>query len=379
MNTIYFYTCIFLTLLFVVGLAVVFTLLWVRNRLQDHNSATYDAKGPKSIDVLESVNIGNIEQWLHIRGYDSDNPILLFLHGASFSQIGWFDAVQRPWENYFTVVQWDQRQTGKSYVPLKQISSTMTNERMIEDTEEVIAYLRKRFNQEKIFLIGKSYGTYLGMHMVKRHPDWLHAYVADSQMINFMDFAHEEYTHLFHYAKTENNRELVIKLEAMAPRPDPENRWASFIEHEGFIYRELDRIGKGITPLSYGTVERLFRSMAVNVLLSKHLTLSNLYNIFFGLKSIFDPKCGFSEEIMGIDIPGEIGSKFDVPIFVFTGAHDWHVPHAFQEQWFKSITAPYKEQVWFENSRHYPYLEEPGKYLMILVEKVLPLASRIKV
>ena len=159
----------------------------------------------------------------------------------------------------------------------------------------------------------------------------------------------------------------------MAPRPDPNNRWSSFIKHEKFINDELNRLGKGMAPPSYVTTANLARRALVHNIMSPHITLSNLYHAHFGTGSTFlNSEYGFSEEFMGIDLPKEIGANFDVPIFLLTGSHDWHVPCGYQEEWFNSITAPYKEQIWFENSRHYPYLEEPGKYLMVLVKKVLP-------
>jgi len=93
-------------------------LLWAREVLQHHLTNTYAVKDPSGIEELKPIPIGGVDQWLHIRGRHRNNPVLLCLHGGpGFPNIGWMDAVQRPWEDYFTVVQWDQRQTGKSYYP----------------------------------------------------------------------------------------------------------------------------------------------------------------------------------------------------------------------------------------------------------------------
>ena len=90
-------------------------LLWAREVLQKHLTTTYAVKDPKGIEELKPVKIGGVDQWLHIRGRNRNNPVLLYLHGGPGApNIGFFDAIQRPWEDYFTVVQWDQRQTGKS-------------------------------------------------------------------------------------------------------------------------------------------------------------------------------------------------------------------------------------------------------------------------
>lgn len=359
------------------ALGIVCTLLWVQTKLKNLQTFLYTVRDPNGIESLDTVTIGGIEQCLHIRGRNKDSPILLFLHGGpGFPNIGWFDAIQRPWEDYFTVVQWDQRQQGKSYYPMKAIGKTMNNQQMIADTEEVIAYLRTRFKQDKIFLMGKSYGSYLGMHMVSRHPEWLHAYIGDGQIISAVGYIESEYNHLLKHARSVNNPELIAKLEAIHPRIDPDNPWGSFVAHEGFIWRELNKIGKGMTP-RFSTIEQYATMAPLNRWTSPLLTWTDHFNRKFGDKDALSfPEYQFTGEFMGIDINMELGTDFDVPIFLMTGAHDWHVPRDYQTQWFDSLSAPYKEQIIYENSTHVPYLEEPGKYTMVLISKVLPLCQK---
>ena len=361
---------IIVSLLLVACASSIASILYLRSKMKRSVTLSYKVDETIGINILESLTLGGVEQWFHIRGRDKKNPILLFLHGGpGLSQIGWFDEIQRPWEDYFTVVQWDQRQAGKSYAPLASLGETVTNRQMIEDAEEMVGYLRQRFQREKIIIVGKSYGSYLGMHIVKRKPEWIYAYVGDGQMVNTKSYIQNEYQHLVDYAKSSKNHELVAKLEAMAPRIDPSNQWGSFVEYEHVVWEELNKIGKGISRTL--STEELFGNFALKKYFSPHLSLSDLKNLRFGdpyvlLSSAFK----FSEEFMSIDLPAEIGSAFEVPIFVFTGAHDWHVPRSLQSEWFESIEAPYKEQIIFEKSSHFPYLEEPGRYLMTLATKV---------
>jgi pimeloyl-ACP methyl ester carboxylesterase len=95
---------------------------------------------PSGIELLETVRIGGTDQWVSIRGYDKRNPVLLFIHGGpgyvSMPMSWWFS---RGWEEYFTVVQWDQRGAGKTYLlndPAK-IAPTLTLSRMQADSEEL--------------------------------------------------------------------------------------------------------------------------------------------------------------------------------------------------------------------------------------------------
>ena len=163
-------------------------LMWAREVMQKHITTTYAVTDPKGIEELKSVNIGGVEQWIHIRGRNRDNPVLLFLHGGpGATVIGALDAAQRPWEDYFTVVTWDQRQTGKSYYPADDENAPLTIQRFIDDTEELLQYLRDYLNKDKLFILGSSWGSLLGMNMVKRRPEWVHAYIGVGQLVNWLD------------------------------------------------------------------------------------------------------------------------------------------------------------------------------------------------
>ena len=133
---------------------------------------------PNGVDELLPLQINGSTQWVSIRGKDRRNPIILFLHGGPGSPTMPADyTFQTPWEDYFTVVQWDQRGTGKTYAANdpNMLASTMTITQMTSDTEEVVQYLLKTFSKRKIFLLGHSWGSVLGLAVAQRHPEWLHA------------------------------------------------------------------------------------------------------------------------------------------------------------------------------------------------------------
>ncbi|MDC1512723.1 alpha/beta hydrolase [Porticoccaceae bacterium] len=361
------------TLVVSVLLSIMITLVYLRRFTQRRNKIIYRVKDTKKgIDVMEYPEIGGVKQCLHIRGRSRENPVLLFIHGGpGISQIGWYDEFQRPWEDYFTIVQWDQRQTGKSYMPLKKVGYSLTNEQMANDAEDVIAYLRQRLNKEKIVVMGWSYGSYLGMKMVERRPEWLYAYVGVGQSVNVAESIIEEHALLLAYAKKQDNQALIVKLEAMLPRLDSNNSVESFVQHGYTIACEMDKIiNIDVEPNDFP------HFITSSRFLSHHYTWRDLWNTSFGdTDSLTSPEYTFGSEFMSIDLPAEIGSSFQVPIIFMTGAHDWHVPYTLTDAWFKNIQAPYKEQIWFENSAHFAIGTEPGRFLVALVEKVLPLTK----
>ena len=125
------------------------------------------------IEALEQIDVGGTKQWISIRGLNKANPVLLVLHGGPGSPLtaaSW--AFQKPWEDFFTVVEWDQRGAGKNFLATDTaaVGGTLSNERLARDADEVVAYLRKRLHKDKIVVLGYSWGTILGTRLAKRRP-----------------------------------------------------------------------------------------------------------------------------------------------------------------------------------------------------------------
>ena len=354
-------------------------LLWAREVLQKHLTTTYAVRDPKGIEELKMVKIGGVDQWLHIRGRNRNNPVLLWLHGGPGSAVigNGGDAVLRPWEDYFTVVLWDQRQTGKIYYPEKDEIEPLTVKQFIEDTEELIQYLRNYLDKDKLFILGASWGTLLGIHMVKRHPNWLYAYIGVGQVVNTMDTERALYERLLGHAKEQNENVLIAKLESIIPKLDLEypEREKSITENSSFIRRELSRLA-GETLMRNLFFDDALNMWNFNQLISPHLTLTDISNSIIGDKpALFRPPYTFTRDFYNIDLINDVGSSFEVPVFFFTGSHDWQTSVSLSDQWFSQINAPYKELIHFDESSHFVVNEEPGKFLITLVNKVLPFSQ----
>ena len=346
-----------------------FMFLYGRKALQSHVSSIYAVRSPEGIELLTNVHIGGTQQWIHVRGRNRNNPILLFLHGGpGWPNIGWHDEIQRPWENFFTVVQWDQRQSGKSYQSMRKIGHTLTRQQYLQDAEEMVQHLQERFGTQKIFLMGTSYGTNIGMHLVKRHPDWFFAYIGVGQVVTKLESVRAEYELLLEYTNKHGLSDFNAELEALGDYPDPENPAKSFFEN---AFR-LQDIGSQIGKAYPDSMPALFSMAAIHKMVSPLYTLKDIFNSRFGSAPNADHP--FAEEFINYDLPKELGSTFGTPIFFFTGANDYHIPYHLTDEWFQKIEAPYKEQIWFSESAHVPFQTEPAAFVMALVNKVLPMA-----
>lgn len=321
---------------------------------------------PGGIERLEKVRIGGIDQWVSVRGKDRRNPVLLHVHGGpgyiSIPMSWWFS---RDWEEYFTVVQWDQRAAGKTYLltdPAK-IAPTLTLKRMVADAEEMALWTQNTLGQKKIFLCGHSWGSYLGLEIAQRHPGWLHAYIGVGQMTNMPESERRGWAYAMEAARRTGNVEAISQLKSIAPYPPrggliplaniyTQRRWVEFYGGT-MAYREGNKAEGDLADLSPDYTDSEI----------PHIWEGNA----FGERYLLP-------EALGLDLSGM--RKLSCPLLVFAGRHDFNVNSQLAEAWFASVDAPAKRFVWFENSAHLPMTEEPGKYLLSLVQLARPLAER---
>jgi pimeloyl-ACP methyl ester carboxylesterase len=321
---------------------------------------------PQGIEKTQAVKIGGIEQWISVRGADRRNPVLLMLHGGPgyvAMPTSWY--FQRGWEEYFTVVQWDQRGAGKTYAandPDK-VAPTMTRARMLADAEEMVAWLRKEFGKQRIYVLGHSWGSSLGIELAQRHPDWLHAYIGIGQITDAPESERRGWRFAMDAAKKENNLEAVRELASIAPYAAPGKQVAL---KDLYLQRKwLGRYGGAV----YGRTG--FDAEAAAVKLSPEYTDADLETIWDATEF---SSSRLLAETVSLDFSGY--TTFHCPILILNGRHDYNVSSSATAEWFGKVKAPAKQLVWFEHSAHEIFNEEPGKTLVSLVRYARPFAEK---
>jgi hypothetical protein len=165
-----------------------------------------------SIATLEEVNLNGSEQWISIRGQDVNKPVLLFLAGGpGGSQLVTERRALSGLEDHFVVVNWEQPGAGKSFDAVDR--STLTPERYISDGLALVSYLRERFSEEKIYLLGESWGSALGVWIVQRQPQSFHAFIGTGQMIAFLENDLMCYDFAIKWAQQRGDLEKVAQLQ----------------------------------------------------------------------------------------------------------------------------------------------------------------------
>lgn len=320
---------------------------------------------PNGIDERVKLRIGGIDQWISVRGHDKRNPILLFVHGGPASVTMPVDyTFQSAWEDYFTVVQWDQRGAGKTYAANteQQMTPGMTIEGMTDDAQQVAQYLRQHYGKQKIFLLGHSWGTVLATRLAQRHPDWFHAYIGVGQVVNVRRNEEIGYAFALREAKAHGNKQAIQELQAMAPYP-------------GNQPLTLDRLGTRskwemyFGGLAYGRENFDFDADAEE--LSPDYSQQEVDAIgkgsTYSLNHLLKPL---------LDVNFDKVTHFGCPVILFVGQHDYTTSHELAEQWFDHLEAPSKHMVLFADSAHMIMQEQPGRFLQHLVTDALPLAQK---
>lgn len=317
---------------------------------------------PHGIRQQLLMPIDGTKQWISIRGNDLRNPILLVLHGGPASPeapAAW--TFQAPWEDYFTVVEWDQRGTGKTYAANTpaQMAPGMNVAGMTRDAAVLVQYLRERFHKKKIFVLGHSWGTVLGVMLAQSHPDWFYAYIGVGQVVNTRRGERIGYEFALSEAKVHHNLEAIRQLIAIAPYPGKQltlNRVSVRSKWEMYY-----------GGLAYG--RRDFAWDADTWELSPDYSARDLDAIGAGsqysLKYLLGP-------LLTVNLDDV--TQFGCPVIEFVGAHDYTTPSSPVIGWFQRLHAPSKRLVIFGDSGHMIFEEQPGRFLVHLVDDALPYA-----
>lgn len=319
---------------------------------------------PDGVQDAFEVELGGARQAISVRGTDRANPLLLFVHGGPGSvemPMAW--TFQRPWEDYFTVVQWDQRGAGKSY-PLNDpqaLAPTMTLQRYRDDAIELIELLRARYGKRKVILMGHSWGSAVGLAVAQARPDLLHAYVGVGQAISFKDNERVGLDWTLQQARQRGDALALRELQALKPYPDG----TRFTIEQADAWRKWS-IGWGALAAYRDNADFYFDATRLSPEYAPVDRKAWAAGSAFSVTTLW-PRLA--------DVSFQDLRRLQVPVLLFLGRHDYTVPAPIAAAWLQRLQAPHKRVVWFEHSAHLPMVEEPGRMFAALLQHVLPLTK----
>ena len=290
---------------------------------------------------LEQVELGGVKQWLLLRG-NVERPILLFLHGGPGSaEIATASRYQRDLEKHFLVVNWDQRGAGKSHD-----YDVLSVEQIVSDTTELINLLLARFGRQKLYLLGHSWGSALGLLALHRSPELVYGFIGVGQLVDGAENERLSFRYVREYVRRTNNRLALWQLRRQAP-PYGNNVRALLTQRmwlylsRGFFYSRVAALRYVLAFLISTTY-----SLPDKLGYSRHLRAS--------LRQLWP-------EVEALNLSRDVPSVA-VPVLFCLGRYDMTTPSALATRYFEMLIAPSKQLVWFDASAHCPNLEEPQKF-----------------
>ncbi len=311
---------------------------------------------PNSVAELSTVRVQGRDLGVMVRGTDRSNPVLLFLAGGpGGSELGAMRRHLPALEEYFTVVTWDQRGTGRSYGELDPVD-TLTLDAAVADTIAVTDIMRDRFQQDRIYLVGQSWGSTLGVLAVQRAPERYAAFVGVGQMVSQRATDSIFYDDTLGWAEASGRDDLAATLREIGPPPyaDPRH-YETLLSHEGEIY-----------PYDHASNSEGAGQMSENLLVPEY-SLTEQVRLFSGTLDTF---AALYPQLQDIDFR-QTATALEVPVFFVQGAHEARGRAELFADWYPRINAPVKDQVVLQTSGHRPLFEQPDAFVTYLSDVVL--------
>lgn len=322
--------------------------------------AIVDANGdplPNSMAQMEFVEIGGIPQWFLIRSHNLDNPPLLVVHGGPGSpEAELFRAFNGELEKHFTVVHWHQRGAGWTRTG-DETANDYKIDTFLNDVDEVVRHVYDRFDNQKVFFLGHSWGSVLGIRYVREHPQRIAAYIGVGQVTDMV-------------ASEQRGCDYILASAEQAGHSDVVEEVTTFC-HPPFTPDYVIRQRQFLSQYKGDMQESTMAQIGFEMFKTDEGTLSSMIDLALGS---LDSLEYMWDELMAVNFFEE-PTNFEVPMFFALGRTDYQVSATLAEEYFDLLSAPCKRLEWFEESGHSPMWEEPSLFHKFMISDVLPLSD----
>jgi pimeloyl-ACP methyl ester carboxylesterase len=312
------------------------------------------------IDEALFVGVGGAQQWVTIRGRNRSNPVVLMIHGGPGVSNGAFVTDLLPYEADFTIVQWDQPGAAKSFVRAGHtIDSGLTIAGMTQDGIGVAEFLRAHLHIHRIILLGWSWGSIMGVEMVRQRPDLFAAYVGAGQIVNEQEGEAISYARVLAKARAQGDGRAVRELEAGPPpykkQADlgAQRKWSSIYAGDSTPIVEITR----------------------SALLAPRYSLSDVWGYLSGVVASQNHFLGLNMEgeFMKVDLMAG-NMVFALPVFVIQGTEDVWTPADLSRDFVERLKAPEKAFIPIEGAGHSALVRNSSAFLKAMNSRVRPIA-----
>lgn len=262
-------------------------------------------------------------------------------------------------EDSFIVCNWEYRGTGMVYDSAINPNS-ITTDQMIKDTLAVTDYLIERFHKEKIYLMGFSGGTHIGLQTVAKYPDNYYAYIA---MAQYVTGGPETDTIIYNFMKKvfreRNDKRSLDKLEkCVIFGGNGQVTCKDWIPYIGLLHE-----AGGATVMN----KTEFECIVLPLLNSRCYTIKEKVDYVKGMKMYRTTP--FYKECMKKDYRESI-KQLNIPVYLISGNYDYNCPWSLVEEYYNKIEAPKKDFFLIDNAAHSPLWEQAEVVVPLLRDKI---------
>ena len=330
------------------NITIIFTILILVSCQSGTNNKTTPEIKP--VDEKLYLELGGELQYIEIKASSAKNPILLFIHGGP----AWPQTPQLRYYNSeladkYTLVMWEQRGAGNSYKK-NPTPKNLNLRQIIKDGDQLTKWLKEKFNQEKIYIAGYSWGSLVGVNMVKDNPENYKAYIGIAQIVNMNKGIEITQNWLRREAKNANDSKALESLDSLS--------------NLSYYKNDLDRFFKQWSLLNKYNGATFNKESEIET--EKAMSKYEDYKDYDWFKVWGYSANKMQEDMFGSDI-GNI-KKLEIPVFLLQGRHDWNIPSTLAEDWLKKLESPKKNLYWFDKSGHGPLEEEPKEFNKVMIE-----------
>jgi pimeloyl-ACP methyl ester carboxylesterase len=306
---------------------------------------------PRRVEQAAYRSIGDMEQWVTIRGDDANKPLLLLIHGGPGDVQSLFVSTYAAYERDFVLVQWDQRGAGRTFQRYGKDTPGLSLERLVADGIELSEQLRKEFPTNRLIILGHSWGSIVATGMVQKRPDLFSAYVGTGQVASWSAVVNHQFDFLLAAARTNGDAATVAALETIG-RPDPLN------------------VGQ-----YFGTVARTLRANQPAPdkawLASIPAQLKEQGATDDQLKANSAGATFSATALIGIITHADLQASalvFSTPYCVIQGQSDLNSPTAPAKTYFDRVTAPKKRFAIIETAGHFAVATHQPEFIADIIK-----------
>lgn len=340
---------------------LIIALLIVRFIGRKINSRTPDG----GINETKYIDVNGQEQWISIYGEDKNNPVMLFLHGGPGTPTSYGDwIVLRKMAKDYTIVSWDQRNCGKTWIHDQQ-DTPLTAELLRSDILSVTNYVLEYMGKEKLTLFGYSWGTLYGCDFALEHPELVECVINGSQVVDEIESEKAQKQLFLEWSEGDPEyHELAEQFDPTFNMSDENNeifyKIAQKYGNEGYIPNE--KLSDGDVPLIPAVLFNPYYSLGDYFNLMRFYMSENGAGYYADY--IYNGGCYQSFTLKD-------KTDYEMPIYILEGDQDYVAVHSVAKEYFDAINAPDKDFQYVEGGHTAPILhsEKLAEFVHEIAEK----------